>query len=174
MTCIILHNNQLKWTPSLLSFSEVFLQCTMFWHFSNVLPVFFWRKKIYLFIYLFIYNNYITIQSDHLEFHVHTGLNVMGMTLGQIWPEKTCPFMKISPCGNPITLKILSSCSWWYGLLVLISSWRQWNIGSHVNNSAKIHPIAHISGESVQWKELDGITTCAISSPCMIPRHMYL
>ena len=36
------------------------------------------------FIYLFIYNNYITIQSDHLEFHVHLGLNVMGMTLGQI------------------------------------------------------------------------------------------
>lgn len=126
------------------------------------------------FIYLFIYNNYITIQSDHLEFHVHTGLNVMGMTLGQIWPERTYPFMKISPCGNPITLKILSSCSWWYGLLVLISSWRQWNIGSHVNNSAKIHPIAHISGERVQWKELDGITTCAISSPCMIPRHVLI
>ena len=46
MTCIILHNNQLKWTPSLLSFSEVFLQCTMFWHFSDVFPIFFWRKKI--------------------------------------------------------------------------------------------------------------------------------
>lgn len=48
-------------------------------------------------------------------------------------------------CGKPITLNILSSWSWWYGLLVLISSWRQWNIGSDVSSSAKIHPIAQIS-----------------------------
>ena len=159
MTCIILHNNQLKWTPSLLSFSEVFLQCTMFWHFSNVLPVFFWRKKITK----WSFGISCTLRSECYGHDTRSDLT-----------KKTCPFMKISPCGNPITLKILSSCSWWYGLLVLISSWRQWNIGSHVNNSAKIHPIAHISGERVQWKELDGITTCAISSPCMITRRVYL
>lgn len=49
------------------------------------------------------------------------------------------------PAGNPMTLNIRSSWSWWKGLLVLISSWRQWKIGSEVNNSANMQPIAHIS-----------------------------
>ena len=49
------------------------------------------------------------------------------------------------PCGKPMTLKILSSWSWWYGLLVLMSSWRQWNIGSDVISSAKMQPIAQMS-----------------------------
>ena len=70
-----------------------------------------------------------------------------------------CPLIRVSPdhkvyCthsndlvpwGKPITLKIRSSWSWWYGVLVLMSSWRQWNIGSDVNSSAKIHPMAQIS-----------------------------
>lgn len=49
------------------------------------------------------------------------------------------------PAGNPMTLNIRSSWSWWKGLLVFISSWRQWKIGSEVNNSANMQPIAHIS-----------------------------
>ena len=55
------------------------------------------------------------------------------------------------PWGNPITWNILSNCSLWYGLLVLMSSWRQWNIGSDVNSSANIHPIAHISKMIKTW-----------------------
>lgn len=49
------------------------------------------------------------------------------------------------PAGKPITLKMRSSWSWWKGLLVLMSSWRQWNIGSDVSSSAKIQPIAQMS-----------------------------
>lgn len=49
------------------------------------------------------------------------------------------------PAGNPMTLNIRSSWSWWKGLLVFISSWRQWKIGSEVNSSANMQPIAHIS-----------------------------
>ena len=44
-----------------------------------------------------------------------------------------------------VTLNIRSSWSWWKGLLVFISSWRQWKIGSEVNSSANMQPIAHIS-----------------------------
>ena len=53
-----------------------------------------------------------------------------------------------SPCGNPMTVKIRSNWSWWYGLLVFISSWRQWNIGSEVSSSAKMQPIAQMSEET--------------------------
>ena len=50
-----------------------------------------------------------------------------------------------SPSGKPITLKMRSSWSWWYGLLVFRSSCRQWKIGSEVSSSAKIQPIAQMS-----------------------------
>ena len=83
MTCIILHNNQLKWTPSLLSFSEVFLQCTMFWHFSNVLPVFFWRKKNYkVIIWNFMYTQvwmlwaWHSVRSDQKNLPLHEDLTL--------------------------------------------------------------------------------------------------
>lgn len=49
------------------------------------------------------------------------------------------------PAGKPMTLNILSSWSWWNGLLVLMSSWRQWKMGSDVSSSAKMQPIAQIS-----------------------------
>lgn len=45
----------------------------------------------------------------------------------------------------------LSNWSWWYGLLVFISSWRQWKIGSDVNNSANIQPIAQISKSYIKF-----------------------
>jgi len=48
-------------------------------------------------------------------------------------------FFSYLPDGKLITEKIRSSWSWWYGVLVFISSCLQWNIGSYVNNSAKIH-----------------------------------
>ena len=57
------------------------------------------------------------------------------------------------PKGKPMTLKILSNWSWWYGLLVLMSSWRQWKIGSEVRSSAKMHPMAHISNDTRKQKE---------------------
>ena len=36
----------------------------------------------------------------------------------------------VLPEGYPMTLKIRSSCSWWYGLFVLMSSCLQWKMGS--------------------------------------------
>lgn len=54
----------------------------------------------------------------------------------------------LSPAGKPMTLKMRSSWSWWYGLLVLMSSWRQWNMGSDVSSSAKMQPIAQMSDRS--------------------------
>lgn len=62
----------------------------------------------------------------------------------EIWLEYFEKENKL-PAGNPMTLNIRSSWSWWKGLLVFISSWRQWKIGSEVNNSANMQPIAHIS-----------------------------
>jgi len=53
------------------------------------------------------------------------------------------------PCGKPMTVNILSSWSWWYGLLVLMSSCRHRKIGSDVSNSANIHPIAQISAPAL-------------------------
>lgn len=53
---------------------------------------------------------------------------------------------KVAPAGKPMTLNIRSSWSWWKGLLVLMSSWRQWKMGSDVSSSAKMQPIAQMSG----------------------------
>ena len=51
------------------------------------------------------------------------------------------------PWGKPMTVNILSSWSLLYGVMVLISSCRQWKIGSDVRSSAKMHPMAHISAK---------------------------
>ena len=65
--------------------------------------------------------------------------------------------MRNQPCGKPMTVNILSSWSWWYGLLVLISSCRQRNIGSDVSSSAKMHPIAQISATAAAAAHLSSL-----------------
>ena len=73
MTCIILHNNQLKMNKNehhpYLAFLKSFCSVPCSGIFLMSSQSFSEGKKL---------------QSDHLEFHVHLGLNVMGMTLGQI------------------------------------------------------------------------------------------
>lgn len=56
-----------------------------------------------------------------------------------------------SPAGKPMTLKMRSNWSWWKGLLVFMSSCRQWKIGSDVNSSAKMQPIAQISRKTLTY-----------------------
>lgn len=62
----------------------------------------------------------------------------------EIWLQYSEKENKL-PAGKPMTLNIRSSWSWWKGLLVFISSWRQWKIGSEVSSSANMQPIAHMS-----------------------------
>ena len=56
----------------------------------------------------------------------------------------------VSPAGKPMTLKMRSNWSWWYGLLVLMSSCRQWKMGSDVRSSAKMQPMAQMSETDTQ------------------------
>ena len=83
---------------------------------------------------------------------------------------ENCP-TGLSPAGKPMTLKMRSSWSWWYGLLVLMSSWRQWNMGSDVSSSAKMQPIAQMSDREAEQKPMKAVTKVSRTG-CTCPKKL--
>lgn len=118
---------------------EVFLQSGVLWHLPNVFPVLVCGR----------YNHTSKVMVKQMQWHKReadfylkrTFLRFYCFTLKSSLHYAVCSW----PAGKPMTLNILSSWSWWKGLLVLMSSWRQWKMGSDVSSSAKMQPIAQIS-----------------------------
>ena len=79
-----------------------------------------------------------------------TYINSMLQNKPMIFFLQFTTYNKLLNIATQYYYEYLSNWSWWYGLLVLISSCLQWKIGSDVSSSAKIHPIAQISVKNVK------------------------